>query len=83
MTIRMTKNSSEIFRAAKEKGLIQIIRQDDGIKDVWFCIQCTVNVWHHLLCNANGPLIFNNVNDALEFLRKRRVYASDVKLPEA
>lgn len=82
MNVRMTKNSSELFKNARDRGTVEIVKHSDGSADFWFCIQCSVNFWHHLLCNSNGPLIFETVNDALEFLKKRKVYAKNVKFPE-
>ncbi len=79
--IRLSKNSRMIFDTCKNEGNFEITRMSDGIADVWYCIKASVPLWHHFLCDASGPVSFNTVDDALGFLKRRKVYADKIIFP--
>lgn len=77
--IRLTRNSAHILKNADR---IMIERETDSIDDFWFHVYVSHGLWHHCLCNGDGPIMFSTVAEAIDFLSKRRISIEKIELPK-
>lgn len=68
--IRLTKNSSENLRSC-EKIFFERLTNFSGIQ--WVVVFVQKGSWSFPLSNSVGPIHFSNVDDAVSFLRRRKV----------
>lgn len=79
MKIRLTKNSIECLKIAEK---IWIEQQGSGA-DRYFVILCRRGLWSVMLHNSQGPVVFFDVNDAVKFLRSRKIPVARVTFESA